>query len=108
MTKEKPEYNPQAEYDRAQADEAEARVRGGDPVAIMEAKSRQAKALDALAEAGRPDEEERVVLISPNPHANVTDSQGLTFVDGRAEGVPLSLARKYEADFSGYTIEGER
>ncbi len=105
MTKEKLTYaEAMGEYNRAQADEAEARMRGGDPVAIMEAKSRQTKALDALA--AQPDEEERVVLISPNPHANVTDSNGLTFVDGRAEDVPLSLARKYAADFTGYTIEG--
>jgi hypothetical protein len=92
------------EYNRAQADEAEARMRGGDPVATMEAKSRQVRAMDTIAAAGRPEEEEKVTLVSPNPYATVVDSNGVAFVDGRAEGVPRSLAQRYVVDF-GYTIE---
>ncbi|MDP9474793.1 MAG: hypothetical protein M3R38_03735 [Actinomycetota bacterium] len=98
-----------ARHQKAQADEAEARTRGGDPVAIMEAKAEAVKAMDEiyrLQNAARTGEgEEKVSLVSPNPYANVVDANGLRFVDGRAEGVPRSLARRYVDDFDGYRIE---
>ena len=98
-----------AEYSRAQHDEKTARE-GGDLRGIDQAKHAQRQAMDEIAaidEATRTNAgKQRVILISPNPNANVTDANGLSFVDGKAEGVPLSLARKYTGDFDGYQIEG--
>ncbi|MDP9485312.1 MAG: hypothetical protein M3Q49_05890 [Actinomycetota bacterium] len=92
-------------YAKAQQDEAEARV-AGDLAGIDEAKAVQVRALDALQTARLPEAEPAYTLYSPNPHATLTDAQGVTFVDGRATGVPESLARKYRDDF-GYRAEPE-
>jgi hypothetical protein len=81
-------------HDQAGADRAKAEA-----VAAMDELYR----LDELTRTGRG--EEKVTLVCPNPHANLVDAGGVTFVDGRAEGVPRSLARKYLQDFSGYTTE---
>ena len=45
-------------------------------------------------------------LSSPsNPDANLTDTRGITFVDGRAEGVRRSVAAEYVRSLDGYEIE---
>ncbi len=96
-------------YSNAQQDEKAARE-GHDQAGADRAK---AEAVAAMDEIYRLDEqtrtgsgEERVTLVCPNPNANLSDSN-VTFVDGRAMGVPRSLARKYVEDLVGYTIEEE-
>lgn len=95
-------------YGSAQQAEAAAHE-AHDQAGVDRAKAEQVAALDelhALREAKRAGAElGTVVLICPNPNANLTDSNGVTFVDGRAEGVPRPLARKYAEDHDGYTTE---
>lgn len=98
----------EARYGNAQQDEKAARE-AHDQVGVDRAKAEQVAALDALhalRENKRTGADEgTVALICPNPDANLTDSNGVTFVDGRAEGVPRPLATKYTQDLDGYTIE---
>jgi hypothetical protein len=60
--------------------------------------------VDVLYAAQQPEPEETVTLNSPNSEVNLTDSNGVTFENGVAEGVPRSLAQKYPVDFEGYEI----
>jgi hypothetical protein len=97
----------EARYSNAQQDEQRA-TEAHDQAGADRAK---AEAVAAMDELYRLDEltrtgsdEERVILVCPNPHANLVDAGGATFVDGRAE-VPRSLARKYLQDMTGYTTE---
>ncbi len=100
----------EARYSNAQLDEQAARE-AHDQAGADRAKAEQVAAMDALyklAEDVRTGAREgRVVLVGPNPDANITDSHGITFVDGRAEGVPRPLARKYVEDLEGYRIQEE-
>ncbi len=110
-------YNEQlqaarVEYGNAVLDEQAARE-GGDLAGVDRAKQAQTDALDTVSKLenamarGEFYQEETVTLVSPNPRANLTDGAGVTFVDGKAEGVPRSLAEKYTAvEFDGYSIEG--
>ncbi len=95
-------------YAGAQQDEKAARE-AHDQAAADRAKAEQVAAMDELyrlrEETRTGAREGRVTLVCPNPHANLTDGGGVTFVDGRAEGVPLPRARKYVEDFDGYTME---
>ena len=98
----------EARYSNAQQDEQTARE-AHDQDGADRAK---AEAVAAMDELYRLDEQTRtgsdevtVTLVCPNPHANLVDAGGVTFVDGRAEGVPRILARKYLQDFGGYTTE---
>jgi GTP cyclohydrolase FolE2 len=97
-------------YSNAQLDEQRARE-AHNQAGIDRAKAEQEAAqneLYALTEAARTNaSEERVTLVCPNPEANLTDAAGVTFVDGRAEGVRVSVARKYLEDFDGYQVEKE-
>ncbi|MDP9475108.1 MAG: hypothetical protein M3R38_05355 [Actinomycetota bacterium] len=97
-------------YSNAQQDERRARE-AHDQAGVDRAKAEQVAAMDELYKL-REDvrtgaHEGRVVLVCPNPNANLTDANGVTFVGGRAEGVPRPLARKYCEDFDGYAIEEE-
>ena len=98
----------EARYSAAQLAEKRARE-AGDLPGIDAAKAEQVAAMDEISRidlATRTgSDEERVVLLSPNPYANVTDARGITFVDGRAEGVPRSVAEYYVREF-GHAIEG--
>lgn len=81
-----------------------------DTAAAREAKTKAVEVADelyALDETTRLGEEDVVTLVGPNPKANIVDSQGLHFVDGKAEGVPKSVADKYVADLEGYSIQGK-
>ena len=98
----------EARYSNAQQDEKRARE-AHDQAGADRAK---AEAVAAMDELYRLDEQTRtggaevtVTLVCSNPHANLVDACGVTFVDGRAKGVPRSLARKYLQDFNGYTTE---
>ena len=98
-------------YANAQLDEQAAREsRPGDihedTAAAYEAKKEQVQALKELdkAIAESREEEETVTLTGPNPRANLTDANGVTFKDGKAEGVPKSLAMRYVNDFDGYSV----
>jgi hypothetical protein len=95
-------------YSNAQLDEQRARE-AHNQAGVDSAKAEQEAAqneLYALTEATRTGaHEDRVTLVCPNPRANLTDASGVTFADGRAQGVRLSVARKYLQDFEGYTIE---
>lgn len=108
----------QAQYDGAQQDEA--RARGSqypdhiheDVAAASEAKGRAVEAADELyrlQEETRSgvDEEGRqlVTLVAPNENANVTDSNGVEFVDGKAK-VERHLAEAYVQNLEGYDLEG--
>lgn len=100
-----------AKYANAQNQESEARrsVPGDiheDVKAALEAKGVQVEALRELDRASEGEAEETVTLVGPNPEANVTDANGLVFRDGKAEGVPKSLADRYVADFDGYEVQG--
>lgn len=103
-----PRVKLQADYSNAQQDEKRAREAHDQPGADR-AKAEAVKALDAIyaldEQTRTRSDEETVTLVCPNPHANLVDANGVTFVEGRAEGVPRSLARKYTDDFPGYTIE---
>ena len=101
----------QSEYSDAQLAEQEARE-ANDFAGIDEAKAEQVEALDEIHEIEESirtfADEGRVTLVSPNPRANITDSNGLEFVDGKAQGVRRSVAEKYVFDLgSGYKIEEE-
>jgi hypothetical protein len=101
----------QSKYGEAQLAEQQARE-AHDQEGIDAAKVEQQQALDELfavdEEIRTFANEERVVLISPNPRANIVDSNGLEFRDGRAEGVRKSVAERYVFDLDGYTIEEEK
>ncbi len=101
-------------YANAQLDEAHARESvhpdriHEDTASAMEAKARQIEALheaDAARLAAR-EQEQTVTLVGPNPRANLTDANGVAFKDGKAEGVPKSLAERYARDFEGYEVQG--
>jgi hypothetical protein len=107
-----------ARHSKAQADEA--RARGSrypdaiheDTSAAREAKAEAVRAMDEMyaereaTRLGTSEDEETVTLLSPNPWANVTDSNGVRFQNGRAEGVKASLAERYLLDGDGYSVEG--
>ncbi len=106
-----------ARHAKAQADEANARSSHypdaihEDTSAAREAKAEAVKAMDEMyaereaTRLGLNEDEETVTLVSPNPWANVTDSNGVRFENGRAE-VKASLAERYLLDGDGYTVEG--
>ncbi len=98
----------EARYSNAQQDEQTARE-AHDQDGADRAKAEAVAAMDELyrldEQTRTGSDEEVVTLVCPNPHANLVDAGGVTFVDGRAEGVPRILARKYLQDFSGYTTE---
>lgn len=95
-------------YSDAQLAEKAARE-ANDLRGIDAAKVEQVAALDeisAIDQATRTgSDEERVTLVCPNPDADLTDSNGVTFVGGRAVGVRRSLAAKYVELDGGYAIE---
>ncbi len=99
----------EARYAKAQQDEAAARE-AHSPRGVDAAKAEQEAAMDEIyklqeeTRTGAGGDE--VTLIGPNPFANVTDSNDVTFVDRKAR-VRRSLARKYVEDLDGYTIEEE-
>ncbi len=97
----------EARYSNAQQDEQKARE-AHDQAGADRAKAAAVAAMDELYRLDERtrtgSDEEKVTLVSPNPHANLEDPGGATFVDGRAE-VPRSLARKYLQDMAGYTTE---
>lgn len=100
-------------YANAQLDEQKAREsRPGaiheDLAGAYEAKKVQAQALQELdnAVAESRNKEGTVTLIGPNPRANLTDANGVTFKDGKAENVSKALAERYVNDFDGYEIKG--
>ncbi len=104
------------EYGNAQADEAQARGSNypdnihEDATAAREAKQRAVKAADeifALDEETRlGGEKELVTLLSPNDKVSVTDTNGVRFVNGKAENVDKALATRYVQDLEGYEIQG--
>ncbi len=104
------------EYGNAQADEAQARGSNypdnihEDATAAREAKQRAVKAADeifALDEETRlGGEKELVTLLSPNDRVSVTDTNGIRFVNGKAENVDKALATRYVQDLEGYEIQG--
>jgi hypothetical protein len=98
----------EARYSNAQQDEKRARE-AHDQAGADRAKAEAVAAMDELyrldEQTRTGSDEDTVSLVCPNPHANLVDAGGVTFVDGRAEGVPRSLARKYLQDFGGYTTE---
>jgi hypothetical protein len=93
----------QSRLNKAQEDEVKAQE-SGNPVAINEAKGRKVEAADALYAARQPEPEETVTLLSPNSAASGKDSAGLEWHQGKAEGVPRSLAERLAAEFPGYQI----
>ncbi len=97
----------EARYSNAQQDEQRARE-AHDQAGADRAKAEAVAAMDELyrldEQTRTGSDEDTVILVCPNPHANLVDAGGVTFVDGRAE-VPRSLARKYQQDFAGYTTE---
>ena len=97
----------EARYSNAQQDEQTARE-AHDQDGADRAKAEAVAAMDELyrldEQTRTGSDEDTVILVCPNPHANLVDAGGVTFVDGRAE-VPRSLARKYLQDFGGYTTE---
>ncbi len=98
----------EARYSNAQQDEKRARE-AHDQAGADRAKAEAVAAMDELyrldEQTRTGSDEKKVTLVCPNPHANLVDAGGVTFVDGRAEGVPRILARKYLQDFPGYTTE---
>jgi len=98
----------EARYSNAQQDEQTARE-AHDQDGADRAKAEAVAAMDELyrldEQTRTGSDEDTVILVCPNPHANLVDAGGVTFVDGRAEGVPRIHARKYLQDFSGYTTE---
>jgi len=92
------EAHPPDIYCRRCGIRARAGIPGAEAVAAMDELYR----LDERTRTGS--DEETTILVCPNPHANLVDAGGVTFVDGRAE-VPRSLARKYLQDMDGYTTE---
>ena len=97
----------EARYSNAQQDEKLARE-ANDQAGADRAKAEAVTAMDELyrldEQTRTGSDEDSVTLVCPNPHANLVDAGGVTFVDGRAE-VPRILARKYLQDFPGYTTE---
>jgi hypothetical protein len=61
-----------------------------------------AKAADQIAHPERY--EEKVILLSPNERANLTDSNGVRFEDGKAL-LPRSVAERYVDTLDGYEIQ---
>jgi hypothetical protein len=56
-----------------------------------------------MTEASEP----LVDVVGPIAHADITDlATGLRFIQGRATGVPLSVAQEAVKDRRGYFIEG--
>ena len=103
------------EYGEAQA--AEAKARGSypdhiheDTAAAREAKQKAVKAADELyrlsEETRTGSDGETVTLLAPNPNISVTDTNGIKFVEGKAENVDKALAERYVKDFEGYEIQG--
>ncbi len=103
-----PRTRAEVRYSNAQQAERAAREahdqRGADAA--------KAEAVAAMDEIARIDQatrtgsgEERVTLLAPNPNTTLTDVNGITFVDGRAEGVRRSVALKYARLGNGYAIE---
>ncbi len=100
-------------YSGAQADEAEARESRPDAIhenvpEALKAKAVAVEAMDELYVLNQPEQEETVTLTGPNPRANITDTNGVRFVNGKAEGVPKSLAERYEREFDGYSVGGSK
>jgi len=91
---------------QAQLEEKAARE-SGDRAGVRDA---QDKASNIVMEMQRHDyvrvhgdDKDVVVLVSPNERANLTDSNGVQFVDGRAQ-VPRAMAVRY-LELDGYSIE---
>ena len=98
----------EARYAAAQLAEKRARE-AGDLPGIDAAKAEQVAAMDEIScidlATRTGGDEERVTLVCANPYANLTDANGITFVDGRAEGVRRSVAVEYVRSLEGYSLE---
>lgn len=98
-------------YANAQADEALARGSFPDAIhenlpAALKAKAVAAEAMDEIHNLGSGDKEDTVTLTGPNDRANVTDANGVRFVNGKAEDVPKSVADFYVNELEGYSASG--
>src|SRR3712207_4776927 len=94
------------EYANAQEDEKNARE-AGDRAGVRDAQDRKSLIMMQIQRHDyatlHGDDTDMVVLISPNPRSNNTDSNGVRFENGRAV-VPRTLATRY-LEFDGYSIE---
>lgn len=95
-------------YANAQADEALARGSFPDAIhenvpAALKAKEKAVEAMDELYNLETGEKEGTVTLTGPNDRANVTDANGVRFVDGKAEDVPKSVADFYVNELEGYS-----
>lgn len=111
MAKADKQTKAEVKYAQAQDKEAAAREKGprnhgADLVEVAEAKKEQIEAILEAEEAAAGKPEDTVTLVGPNDKANVTDANGVKFVNGKAEDVPQSLAERYVADLDGYSIQG--
>ncbi len=98
-------------YANAQADEALARGSFPDSIhenvpAALKAKAVAVEAMDEIYNMEPGEKEDTVTLTGPNDRANITDANGVRFVDGQAEDVPQSVADYYVSELEGYSTSG--